>query len=92
MVSMGGPAADPASETAQFGVDGRRYEADLTKDNAQQLRAVLKHYVRAARPAVSPRPAQEAARIRVWARQNGYEAFACDRIHHEVIEAYRQTV
>ncbi|WP_298043231.1 histone-like nucleoid-structuring protein Lsr2, partial [uncultured Citricoccus sp.] len=26
---------EPATETVQFGVDGRHYELDLTKDNAK---------------------------------------------------------
>jgi hypothetical protein len=83
---------EPATETVQSGVDGRHYELDLAKDNAKQLRAELKNYVRAARPVAPPKPAQEAARIRVWAKQNGYEVSPRGRIHREVIEAYRQAV
>jgi hypothetical protein len=83
---------EPATETVQFGVDGRHYELDLTKDNAKQLRAELKTFVRAARPVAPPKPAQEAARIRAWAQENGYEVSARGRIHREVIEAYRQAL
>ncbi|MGW9552812.1 Lsr2 family DNA-binding protein [Citricoccus zhacaiensis] len=39
-----------------------------------------------------PKPAQEAARIRAWVRQNGYDVSPRGRIHREVIEAYRQAV
>jgi hypothetical protein len=83
---------EPATETVQFGVDGRHYELDLTKDNAKQLRAELKTYVRSARPVAPPKQAQEAARIRAWAKENGYEVSPRGRIHREVIEAYRQAV
>ncbi|WP_298045116.1 Lsr2 family protein [uncultured Citricoccus sp.] len=83
---------DPATETVQFGVDGRHYELDLTKGNAKQLRTELKAFVRAARPVAPPKPAQEAARIRAWAKENGYEVSARGRIHREVIEAYRQAL
>jgi hypothetical protein len=83
---------EPAAETVQFGVDGRYFEIDLTKDNAKQLRAELKAFTRHARPVAPPKPAQEAARIRAWARQNGYEVAPRGRIHRELIEAYRQAI
>jgi hypothetical protein len=83
---------EPATEAVQFGLEGRHYELDLTKDNAKQLRAELKTYVRSARPVAPPKPAQEAARIRAWARQNGYDVSPRGRIHREVIEAYRLAV
>jgi len=83
---------EQATETVQFGVDGRHYELDLTKDNAKQLRAALKTYVRSARPVAAPKPAQEAARIRAWVKDNGYDVAPRGRIHREVIEAYRQAV
>jgi hypothetical protein len=83
---------EPATETVQFGVDGRHYEIDLTKDNAKHLRAELKAYVRAARPVAPPKRAEEAARIRAWAKENGYDVAPRGRIHREVVEAYRQAV
>lgn len=81
-----------ADETVQFGLGGRHYELDLTKDHAQQLRAELKAYVRGARPVAPPRPAQEAAQVRAWARQNGYEVAERGRIHRDVIQAYREAI
>ncbi|QCU77980.1 Lsr2 family protein [Citricoccus sp. SGAir0253] len=71
---------EPATETVQFGVDGRHYELDLTKDNAKQLRTELKTYVRSARPVAPPKPAQEAARIRAWAKENGYDVSESPRV------------
>jgi hypothetical protein len=37
-------------------------------------------------------PAQEAAEIRVWARQNGYAVAGRGRIPRDVVQAYRQAV
>src|SRR5688500_20389900 len=36
-------------ETVNFALDGRRYEIDLTDDHANEMRATLNRYVRAAR-------------------------------------------
>lgn len=43
---MDGKTAD---ETVEFGIDGRTYEIDLSKENAGQLRAALADFVGAAR-------------------------------------------
>lgn len=85
-------SGEPAAETVQFGLDGRHYEIDLTKDHAKQLRAELRPHVRAARPVAPPSPKQEAALIRAWARENGYEVADRGRIHRDVLEAYRQAL
>jgi hypothetical protein len=83
---------EPAAETVRFGLDGRYYEIDLTKEHAQQLRAELKLQMRRARPVARPKPAHEAARIRVWAPQYGYEVAARGPIRRDVIDAYRQAL
>jgi hypothetical protein len=43
---LDGEAAD---ETVEFGIDGRNYEIDLSKENAVRLRDVLADFVGAAR-------------------------------------------
>ena len=43
---LDGQAAD---ETVEFGVDGKNYEIDLSKDNAEKLRDSLAAFVAAAR-------------------------------------------
>lgn len=43
---LDGEAAD---ETVEFGIDGRNYEIDLSKENAGRLRDVLADFVAAAR-------------------------------------------
>lgn len=85
-------SGEPAAETVQFGLDGRYYEIDLTKEHAKQLRAELMPLVRHAHRAPPPKPTQEAARIRAWAKQNGYEVSARGPIPRDVIQAYRQAV
>ena len=45
---LDGEAAD---ETVEFGIDGRNYEIDLSKENASRLRDVLADFVSAARRA-----------------------------------------
>ena len=36
-----------------------------------------------------PSPTVEAARIRKWAAENGYEVSSRGRLHRDVVEAYR---
>lgn len=43
---LDGEAAD---ETVEFGIDGRNYEIDLSKENASRLRDVLADFVASAR-------------------------------------------
>ncbi len=38
-----------ANETVQFGLDGAKYEIDLSEENAEKLRTFLNEYVEAAR-------------------------------------------
>ena len=42
---------ETADETVEFGIDGRNYEIDLSKENAVRLRDVLADFVSAARRA-----------------------------------------
>jgi len=42
---------DAADETVEFGIDGKNYEIDLSKENASRLRDVLADFVSAARRA-----------------------------------------
>ena len=76
-----------AQETVSLGLDGRHYEIDLSTANAQQLRSDLKAYVRSARAIAPPAPRRQAAAIRQWARENGYEVSVRGRIHQDIIEA-----
>ncbi|MGP9695155.1 histone-like nucleoid-structuring protein Lsr2 [Brachybacterium sp. AOP25-B2-12] len=89
-----------ADETVTFSVDGVGYEIDLTSDNAEKLRKDLGAWTAQARR-VSGRKArgtsttstasssQETARIRAWARDNGYQVSDRGRISSEIREAYQ---
>lgn len=79
-----------AAETVAFGLDAGYYAIDLSKDNAKELRALLKPYIRKATATAPPTPALEAKQIRVWAKENGYEIADRGRIHHNIVEAYRE--
>lgn len=78
-----------ADETIQFGLDGWHYEIDLSVEHAQELREQVKGYVRRGRAVAPPAPRLEAARIRAWAQENGYEVSTRGRIHRDIVEAYR---
>ncbi len=89
-----------AQETVSFGLDGTRYEIDLSEDNAARLRDVLAVYVAHAR---RPTPAaangarrsrggrsdrEQTAAVRRWARENGYDIGEKGRIPTKVLDAY----
>jgi nucleoid-associated protein Lsr2 len=52
-----------ADETIAFGIDGRKYEIDLSKDNAGKLRDALSSYVAAARRAAGRRGRSSSASV-----------------------------
>lgn len=86
-----------ASETVTFGLDGVTYEIDLNDKNAAALREALAGYVGAGRR-VSGRKSSgsssarsssgELAKIREWARSNGFEVSDRGRISQKVRDAY----
>lgn len=98
---LDGEAAD---ETVEFGIDGKSYEIDLSKDNASRLRDALSAYVAAARRAGGRRRGGASAggarrpsidreqnqAIREWARKRGMKVSDRGRIPAEVLEAYHQ--
>ena len=74
-----------ADETVTFALDGKTYEIDLTTENADKLRGCSSRTRRAAAAPVAGPPAavaaprrrgggsQDTAKIRAWAKENGYE-------------------
>lgn len=95
--------SSPDVSTVEFGLDGVRYEIDLTDANAEQLRNSLADYVASARrvggrikrartAGAAPRTASsgEAGAIRDWAQQNGIELAARGRIPRHVVEEYKK--
>ncbi|MFP8963998.1 histone-like nucleoid-structuring protein Lsr2 [Streptomyces nanhaiensis] len=90
-----------ADETVTFALDGKTYEIDLTTANADKLRDLLEPYVRNGRRTGGrsargkSRPAaggasQDTAKIRAWAKENGYEVNDRGRVPANIREAYEK--
>ncbi|GAA4289076.1 Lsr2 family protein [Georgenia daeguensis] len=93
----------PASETVAFSLDGADYEMDLNEAHAEALRESFAEWIGHARrvsgrkkstgrrgassTAASP-SAFDTAKVREWARQNGYTVSDRGRIPSSVREAY----
>ncbi|GAA0675384.1 Lsr2 family protein [Kitasatospora atroaurantiaca] len=95
-----------ADETVTFALDGVAYEIDLKSANADKLRGLLAPYVEkgrkqsgrltsarrssgrsAGRPAAG---APDTAKIRAWAKENGFEVNDRGRVPSNVREAYER--
>ncbi|ARQ69406.1 histone-like nucleoid-structuring protein Lsr2 [Streptomyces marincola] len=93
-----------ADETVTFALDGKTYEIDLNSDNADKLRNALEPYVKAGRRAGGGRAArgrtraaatagggsQDTAKIRAWAKENGFEVNDRGRVPANIREAYEK--
>jgi Lsr2 len=93
---------DGAGETVSFALDGRQYEIDLTNRHADDLRAALDRYVRAARK-VSGRQNRARATgakaaapvdyspqaVRAWAKANKIKVSPRGRIPQSVVDRFR---
>lgn len=85
-----------ATQTKTFGLDGTNYEIDLSDKNADSLAEALAPFVAAARKLgkTSGRTKKaavgvgNAAEIRAWAKDNGYEVPERGRIPADVREAF----
>ncbi|NJQ08172.1 histone-like nucleoid-structuring protein Lsr2 [Streptomyces lonarensis] len=90
-----------ASETVSFAIDGKSYEIDLNEANAKKLRDALEPYTKAGRrgggrPARGTRGtrassgSQDTAKIRAWAKENGYDVNDRGRVPANIREAYEK--
>jgi len=85
-----------AEQTVTFSLDGVSYEIDLSEDNAARLREELGTWVAKSRRVSGRRtrgtgasaPAKDSAKVREWARENGYEVSDRGRISAEIRTAY----
>jgi len=88
-----------ADETIQFSLDGARYEIDLNREHARELRGQLAPYVKAARKATGPAGQPARARgtaaidrrnkeIRDWARERGLDVNDRGRIPAGIVARY----
>ncbi|GGK86608.1 hypothetical protein JOE58_001180 [Curtobacterium luteum] len=96
------PITASEGRTVEFAFDGSTYEIDLSNDNVDKFREAISDYVAAARKvsgrrsggATASKPApkrgnsEELAKIREWAKDNGYEVSSRGRISTQVQEAY----
>jgi hypothetical protein len=94
-----------ADESVDFTVDNKRYQMDLSENNAARLREILAPFIAAARRAggstttrtrrgtIAARTSGagvETAAIREWASANGFSVSARGRIAASVREAYER--
>lgn len=87
-----------AEETVSFALDGVAYEIDLSEENAASLRSELATWVEKARRVGGRRTrgtsggrsgsSGDSARIREWARGQGYEVPDRGRISGTIRKAY----
>jgi len=91
----------PATQTVLFSLDGVEYEIDLNDAHAEALRESFAEWIGHARrvsgrkrssarraPAGQSPSASDTAKIREWARQNGYTVSDRGRIPSNVRGAY----
>ncbi|MER7414547.1 MULTISPECIES: histone-like nucleoid-structuring protein Lsr2 [Streptomyces] len=92
-----------ADETVTFALDGKTYEIDLNTTNADKLRSALEPFLksgrrtggRSARGKGGGRAAQassgpDTAKIRAWAKEQGYEVNDRGRVPASIREAYEK--
>lgn len=90
-----------ADETVTFALDGKSYEIDLSTSNADKLRTVLEPYVKGGRRtggrsargkgrASGGGSSQDTAKIRAWAKDQGYEVNDRGRVPANIREAYEK--
>ncbi|MFF2811034.1 Lsr2 family protein [Streptomyces sp. NPDC058000] len=90
-----------ANETVTFALDGKSYEIDLSDANADKLRESLADFVKAgrktggrsggrgkARAAAAGSP--DTAKIRAWAKENGYNVNDRGRVPADIREAFEK--
>lgn len=89
-----------ADETVTFALDGKSYEIDLNTSNADKLRDALSDFVQAGRRTGgrssrgkggrSSASSQDTAKIRAWAKEQGYEVNDRGRVPASIREAYEK--
>lgn len=89
----------PATETVTFTLDGKNYAIDLSTDNAEKLREILRPFAVAGRKSTGTRGTRthtsgsdpDTAKIRAWAKENGHDVSDRGRIHQHIRDAYYAT-
>jgi Lsr2 len=92
-----------AEGTVRFGLDGTEYEIDLNARHTEELRKVLANYAahgrkvggtarRAPRGRRSSTDAVDTAKVREWAKGNGFDIKERGRVPANVVEKYKAAV
>ncbi len=85
-----------ATETLSFSLENVSYEIDLSAENAAQMRADFQVWVDRGRKVSTKRSGanrtrrNDSAKVRAWAKSNGYEVSERGRISSEIREAYNK--
>ena len=84
-----------ADQTVTFSLNGVHYEIDLNQAHVNDLSAALQPFIDAGRMVGRGRVAQKPstsnlAKVRAWARENGFEISDRGRVHKEAMAAYKQ--
>jgi len=91
-----------ADETVTFALAGKSYEIDLNTVNADKLRDALEPFTKGGRRTggrasggrgkarAASGSGQDTAKIRAWAKENGYEVNDRGRVPATVREAYEK--
>jgi hypothetical protein len=94
---------EPADETVDFGLSGKAYTIDLTKNHADGLREILADYIKVAQPAgklatssngSKPRAAkpgsnrEHLAAVRSWLRQQGHDVKDRGRLPADLVAKF----
>jgi len=87
-----------ADGTVRFGLDGTEYEIDLSAEHGAELRQALGTYIEHSRKVGAARRASRGARsahdvdtakVREWARGNGYDIKDRGRVAADLVEKYQ---
>ena len=92
-----------AEGTVRFGLDGTEYEIDLNAKHTEELHKVLANYVAHGRKAAGPTRrasrgrrsgagAVDTAKVREWAKGNGFDIKERGRVPANVVEKYKEAV
>ena len=89
----------PADETVRFALEGVDYQVDLNKENADKLRAALQPFIevgmkantrgrRSPGRATGQQRSSQTAKVRAWAKEQGYNVSDRGRIHQDIFDKY----
>jgi hypothetical protein len=92
----GKPITDNDDPTVRFALDGKEYQIDLNDKNQEKLRKALSPFIEKAQRvgrngrAGKRTQVSNAAHIRAWAKDNGFDVPDRGRIPADVKDAYEQ--